>query len=239
MDQSVDEGTAFRSALGPRHDLPRDEPEIAQGIAVQMRHMGMSPLSLSVVRRLRDIVATLAPRRLVESGASIGHLSAWMLDLWSSEQAVAPELYDVLEPGARFAVILQRVLERYHATEWGRVLVGSVEEQRDRTKAWRLAHLGSSERPSSVDDRADLIVVHPSLSIADDVRAALDLLREGGVLLTVEPEVPGEDVSPDTPEGEAIISSFNGWISLIHSLTSSHDVAFLPVTGGTIVGVRR
>ncbi len=235
----MDEGEAFRAALGPRHDLPRSEPEVAEGIAVQMRHMGMEPLSLSVVRRFRDITATLSPKHIIEIGATIGHLSSWLLAHWSTKDVDSPASYDVVESGARFAVILQRVLERHNATGWGRVLVGSIDDQRARTKAWRLAHVGSTERPPSVGDHADVILVHPSTSLSDDVRASVDLLREGGVLLTLEPEVPGEDVTMDTPEGAQSIASFNGWIAMVHDLSSSHDLAFLPVTGGTIVALRR
>ena len=64
---------AFRAAMGARQDLGRDAPEIAANIGVQMGHMGLDVPTVSVVRRLRDIVVTLQPRRVAEVGATIGH----------------------------------------------------------------------------------------------------------------------------------------------------------------------
>ena len=92
-----------------------ETPEIAANIGVQMGHMGLDVPTVSVVRRLRDIVVTLQPRRVAEVGAAIGHTTAWFLDAWSRDNVVAPDLFDVMEEGNRFAVILDRVL---NATGW-------------------------------------------------------------------------------------------------------------------------
>ena len=64
---------AFRAALGARQDLGREAPEVAANIGVQMGHMGLDVPTVSVVRRLRDIVVTLQPRKVAEVGGTIGH----------------------------------------------------------------------------------------------------------------------------------------------------------------------
>ena len=117
---------AFRAALGARQDLGRDAPEIAENIGVQMGHMGLDVPTVSVVRRLRDIVVTLQPRRVAEVGATIGHTTAWLLDAWSRDDVVAPEMFDVMEEGNRFAVILDRVLKRYGMDDAGRVVLSLI-----------------------------------------------------------------------------------------------------------------
>ena len=50
-------------------------------------------------------------------------------------------------------------------------------------------------------------------SLGERASAAMDLLRKGGVLLLIEPPVPGEDISDSTEEGAAVIAGFNAWIS--------------------------
>lgn len=229
---------AFRSALGPRSDLSRAEPDVAANIAVQMSHMGMQPLSLSLIRRLRDVVATVRPNKVLECGAGIGHLSAWLLDHWTMHDDEVPEAYEIMEQGSRFAVILNRVLERYEATEWSRIHVGSLTEQRAETQAWRLANLRATVPPPTVMDGLDLAIVHPSPTMIDDVQAAVSLLREGGILLTVEPQVPDDATDPESEEGAASIALFNAWMEFVRSAAEHHDPAFMPVTGGTLVAVR-
>ncbi|MEE3090392.1 MAG: hypothetical protein VX306_03915 [Candidatus Thermoplasmatota archaeon] len=231
---------AFRAALGARQDLGRDAPEIAANIGVQMGHMGLDVPTVSVVRRLRDIVVTLQPRRVAEVGATIGHTTAWLLDAWSRDEVVAPDLFDVMEEGNRFAVILDRVLKRYGMDDVGRVVVGTVDEHAPQTRAWRLAHLASKERPPTLMDALDVLVLRGEIdSLGERASAAMDLLRKGGVLLLIEPPVPGEDISDSTEEGAAIIAGFNAWISFVHRCSEEQDLAFVPVHGGTIVAVRK
>ncbi|MGB1623816.1 MAG: hypothetical protein ACPHCZ_03815, partial [Candidatus Poseidoniaceae archaeon] len=130
---------AFRAALVARQDLGREAPEVAANIGVQMGHMGLDVPTVSVVRRLRDIAVTLQPRKVAEVGGTIGHTTAWLLDAWTRDDVVAPELVDVMEEGNRFAVILDRVIKRYGMEEAARVVVGTVDEHAPQTRAWRLA----------------------------------------------------------------------------------------------------
>ena len=231
---------AFRAALGARQDLGRDAPDIAANIGVQMGHMGIDVPTVSVVRRLRDIVVTLQPRTVAEVGAAIGHTTAWLLDAWSREDVVAPDMVDVMEEGNRFAVILDRVIKRYGMEESARVVVGTVDEHAPQTRAWRLAHLASKERPPTLMDALDVMILRGGIeSLSARAASGLELLRRGGVLLLIEPAVPGEDINDSTEEGAAIIAGFNGWISFVQRCSEEHDLAFVPVHGGTIVAVRK
>tara|TARA_B100000925_G_scaffold223633_1_gene172239 strand:+ start:2779 stop:3516 length:738 start_codon:yes stop_codon:yes gene_type:complete len=231
---------AFRAALGARQDLGRDAPDIAANIGVQMGHMGIDVPTVSVVRRLRDIVVTLQPRTVAEVGAAIGHTTAWLLDAWSREDVVAPDMVDVMEEGNRFAVILDRVIKRYGMEESARVVVGTVDEHAPQTRAWRLAHLASKERPPTLMDALDVMILRGGIeSLSARAASGLELLRRGGVLLLIEPAVPGEDINDSTEEGAAIIAGFNAWISFVQRCSEEHDLAFVPIHGGTIVAVRK
>ena len=231
---------AFRAALGARQDLGREAPEIAANIGVQMGHMGLDVPTVSVVRRLRDIVVTLQPRKFAEVGAAIGHTTAWLLDAWSRDEVAAPELVDVMEDGNRFAVILDRVIKRYGMENNARVVVGSVDDHAPQTRAWRLAHLASKERPPTLMDALDVMILRASIdAIGLRATSGLELLRNGGVLLLIEPPVPGDDINDSTEEGATIIHGFNAWISFVHRCSEEHDLAFVPVHGGTIVAVRK
>ncbi|MGB0489554.1 MAG: hypothetical protein ACPHK3_06180 [Candidatus Poseidoniaceae archaeon] len=231
---------AFRAALVARQDLGREAPEVAANIGVQMGHMGLDVPTVSVVRRLRDIAVTLQPRKVAEVGGTIGHTTAWLLDAWTRDDVVAPELVDVMEEGNRFAVILDRVIKRYGMEEAARVVVGTVDEHAPQTRAWRLAHLASKERPPTLMDELDLVILRSAIeSLGDRASASMELLRMGGVLLLVEPPVPGDDIDDSTEEGAAIIAGFNAWIAFVHRCSEQHDLAFVPVHGGTIVAIRK
>jgi hypothetical protein len=230
---------AFRAALGARQDLGREAPEVAANIGVQMGHMGLDVPTVSVVRRLRDIVVTLQPRKMAEIGAAIGHTTSWLLDAWSREDVNAPQFVDVMEQGNRFAVILDRIIKRYNMESVARVVVGDVEEHAPQTRAWRLAHLASQDRPPTLMDGLDVAVLRCGLEeLGGRATASLELLRKGGVLLVLEPAVPGDNIDDSTEEGAAIIAGFNAWIAFVHHCSETHDLAFVPVHGGTIVAVR-
>ena len=66
----------------------------------------------------------------------------------------------------------------------------------------------------------------------------MDLLRKGGVLLLIEPPVPGGHQRQHRGRA-AVIAGFNAWISFVHRCSEAHDLAFVPVHGGTIVAVRK
>ena len=89
----------------------RDEPEIAANISTQLQHMGLSTWSISAHRRLRDALGRLKPNRVIEVGGGIGHRSAWIYDRFVQD-GFTPERYDIIENGAKFAVIIHRLMTR-------------------------------------------------------------------------------------------------------------------------------
>ena len=80
--------------LSKSSEMSRDEPIIAQNIFEQLKHMGLSTWSLSVIRRLRDGIHKISPSHILEVGGGIGHRSAWLLDLFTNERL--PERYDII-----------------------------------------------------------------------------------------------------------------------------------------------
>ena len=71
--------------LSKHEELVREEPQIAANIGEQLKHMDLESLPLTVRRRIRDVAARHKPANVVEVGAGIGHLSAWLFDLWQDE----------------------------------------------------------------------------------------------------------------------------------------------------------
>ena len=71
---------ALASLLAKDPSQPRKEPEIAANISTQLKHMELSALPLSMMRRIRDISHRIKPKIVIEVGAGIGNLSAWLFD---------------------------------------------------------------------------------------------------------------------------------------------------------------
>ena len=232
--------------LSPSEDRGDDEPEIAANITQQMLHMELEPLSRSMRSRFRDIIERLSPQRIIEVGAGIGHLSAWFHDIW--EESEPPEAFAMVEEGNRFGVILQRIVERFDATKWCTVHVGSWESMSSEATAWIAANASTPEAARTgapLPVPADVIVVHSDWKgHVQDVENALSLVRLGGVVLTPEPLVPTADVGdyplgkPNT-EQQMRVEEFNHWIRCMKVWNENHAVGFTEVGGGTIVAIRR
>ena len=207
--------------------LSREEPEIAANIGIQLEHMGLQTWSVSIRRRIRDVVAKLQPKKIIEVGCGIGHLSAWLLDHLSVHGEV--ESYDLVEQGNRFAVILKRLKDRYPQVNT-RIVVGEAISLIGQTNAWKLSGLKDQDPP--LISEADLIIVDSRLDlIAENIESLLSYLSPTGVLLTVEPIPPVGDLSPDDPD----VIGFNRWMDLIKTSNQSHHLAFAPLFGGAIV----
>ena len=211
--------------LAADKELSRDEPEVAANIGQQLEHMGLTTWSISVRRRIRDTVARISPKNIIQTGAGIGHLSAWILDHYEGKDGL--ENFQIIEEGNRFAVILTRLCQRYSSVPTS-IKVGTPSLLTGELKAWNIAKTGDPP----MQDNADAIIVDATMEkLADDISAMLPLLTKNGVLFTIEPTPPVGDRDDDDAE----VVGFNKWMDLIRNTNESHHIAFAPLFGGTIV----
>ena len=213
------------AVLAADKELSRDEPEVAANIGKQLEHMGLTTWSISVRRRIRDSIARLEPKNVIQTGSGIGHLSAWLLDYFEGRDEL--ENYQIIEEGNRFAVILTRLCQRYESVPT-KIVVGTPPLLTSELKAWKISRTGDSP----ILETADAIVVDAPLEkLADDISCMLPLLNKNGVLFTTEPDPPVGDRDDDDVE----VLAFNRWMDLIRDTNSTHHLAFAPLFGGTIV----
>ena len=224
------------SILSPDPNRSRDEPAIAANISAQLNHMGLDTWSISVIRRLRDAVGRIKPDRIIEVGGGIGHRSAWIYDLIDQDDW-QPTRYDIIENGAKFGVIIHRLMTRYKAESWTKIVVGELNSLLAQTNAWSAASKSGIEvGDSPIQTQAEVIIVDSSgKNVANAVKQMLPMLAKGGVLFTLEPLVPAGDVDENDEAGMAIVDGFNSWINLIQSANETHHIAFNPLFGGTLV----
>ena len=211
--------------LAADKQLSRDEPEVAANIGKQLEHMGLSTWSISVRRRIRDAIARVQPNSIIQTGAGIGHLTAWILDYFDGKDGL--EKFQIIEEGNRFAVILTRLCQRYSEVPTN-IVVGAPSLLTSELKAWNISKVGDPP----ILEKADVIIVDaPMERLAEDVGSMLPLLNKNGVLFTVEPEPPVGDREEDDTE----VVGFNKWMDLIRDSNETHHIAFAPLFGGTIV----
>ena len=224
------------SILSPDPNRTRDEPAIAANISAQLNHMGLDTWSISVIRRLRDAVGRMKPDRIIEVGGGIGHRSAWIYDLIDQDDW-QPTRYDIIENGAKFGVIIHRLMTRYKAESWTKIVVGELNSLLAQTNAWSAASKSGIEvGDSPIQSQAEVIIVDSNgKNVANTVKQMLPMLAKGGVLFTVEPLVPAGDVDENDEAGMAVVEGFNSWINLIQSANETHYIAFNPLFGGTLV----
>ena len=234
MALSKDE--VLSSILSPDPNRSRDEPAIAANISAQLNHMGLDTWSISVIRRLRDAVGRIKPDRIIEVGGGIGHRSAWIYDLIDQDDW-QPTRYDIIENGAKFGVIIHRLMTRYKAESWTKIVVGELNSLLAQTNAWSAASKSGIEvGDSPIQTQAEVIIVDSNgKNVANAVKQMLPMLAKGGVLFTLEPLVPAGDVDEEDEAGMAIVEGFNSWINLIQSANETHHIAFNPLFGGTLV----
>ncbi len=213
------------AVLSANKELSRDEPEVAANIGEQLEHMGLSTWSISVRRRIRDAISKINPKNIIQTGAGVGHLSAWIFDYLESSNEI--EQFQLIEEGNRFAVILTRLKQRYSSVP-SSVVVGTPSLISSELKAWSISKSGDPPMLPS----ADVIIVDaPMVRLATEVGTMLPLLSKNGVLFTVEPTPPVGDREEDDPE----VVGFNQWMELIRSTNENYHLAFAPLFGGSIV----
>ena len=236
---------ALAALLAKNPDQPKDEPEVASSIGAQLEHMELDSMPTSLRRRIRDIIARVQPKRVCEVGSGIGHLSAWLVDHWSNNSP--PEHYDMIEAGGKFGVILTRLLRRYDAEDWAHVRVGEFESLCAELDSWQAANTTTDEVAATTSPplRApyEIIIVDVGdIGRVATIKRSFELLVPGGLILTAEPEVPVDDVGeiPETgPENadQARVAAFNEWTQFISEISQTNPVGFVPLFGGTLVGI--
>ncbi len=234
-DAEVERSDILTHLMAKDGQQPRDEPEIAANIGQQLQHMGLTTWSISIHRRLRDALVRLAPQSVLEVGASIGHRTAWLLDAFEREQV--PKHLTLVEQGAKFGVILHRLVTRYDALNWTDIVVGEPLQLAADHAAWSIATTISTElSETKFQSSYDAIIIDgPSPNRAELVKTYLPMLSANGVLFTKEPDMPTGEVDADDEQGMALVNGFNAWMDLIRQTQVTHHVAFMPLFGGTLV----
>ena len=231
---SVDD--AFDWLLSTDENRSRDEPDVARSIGDQLQHMELESLPLTLQRRIRDTVGRIRPEKIIEVGSGIGHLSAWLFDCWESDKW-CPRQFTMVEAGPKFGMILKRLINRYNADDWARAVVGNWEQISGEAVAWNVANKMNQEN-EILPIPADCIIIDVGWESQNDcVRAAIPLLKNGGLLLTSEPPVPTVEGLSGDPNEDKRIEKFQEWMDLIKELAKTHKCGFTPLYGGTLVSI--
>ena len=158
----------FEQLLGDDESRSASEPEIAAAIGEQMIHMDLRPLPRSIRKRIRDISARIPAKNVVIIGGGIGHLTAWMVDLWCGNPAEPesvgsgrPDSLRVIEEGGKFGVIIDRLLRRYDASNWAQVISDPWPEIAAETESWNAANatLPDIAKSAPLPQPIDLVII--------------------------------------------------------------------------------
>ena len=239
----------FEQLLGDDESRSASEPEIAAAIGEQMIHMDLRPLPRSLRKRIRDISARIPAKNVVIIGGGIGHLTAWMMDLWCGNPADPesvgsgrPDSLRVIEEGGKFGVIIDRLLRRYDASNWAQVISDPWPEIAAETESWNAANatLPDIAKSAPLPQPIDLVIIDlPEVERAKVASSAFNLLSPGGVVMVLEPQVPTGDVGEpeqgsEMTQAQQVVASFNEWIEFVQSVNSNHSAAFVELAGGTL-----
>lgn len=233
--------------LSTNSELGESEPEIAASIGEQMLHMDLSPLPKSLRVRIRDICSRVPSGNTTLIGGGIGHLAAWLFDLWSmtsKEEIVGkrPQTFRIIEPGSRFGVIIDRLIRRYDATSWAQVISRPWSEIFAETISWNASSVINPQinLDSTIPLPSNLIIIDLQEEERSEVATtAFELLAPNGIVIVQEPEVPTGDVG-EPEKGQEItpaqkkVDSFNKWIKLVKYVHDNHVLGFTEVSGGTL-----
>lgn len=226
--------------LSAKSDMSRNEPQIAANISEQLQHMGLDTWGISLIRRVRDACSILQPRVILETGAQIGHKSAWLFDLFTID-GHKPEKFVMVEQGAKFGVILARLRTRYDAEDWADIKIGDIQSICSEAKAWKLANaLSKGSDDSPIPQEIDFILVDEKAEdLSAVVKNLLPHLSKSGVMLLREPDVPVGEADESDSKFQKQVEGFNKWIELIKDISRSHIIRMNPIFGGTLVGIMR
>lgn len=234
MDTLPTEREAFAWLLAEDPELGDEEPKVAAAINEQLSHMELSSQDIDAIRRIRDVAVRHNPKKIIEVGGGIGHLSAWLLDAFSS--ANNPPEYTIVEAGNKFAAILLRLTQRFDASGWTHVSGMRFQELAGVCNAWLISNkallnsssMEASNAPAAIP--ADLIIIDVGEEEqVDCIKESLSLLSVNGLLLTIEPNVPFEGAS------EAEANLFQLWMDLIRDIQETYRIGFVPLKTSTLV----
>jgi predicted O-methyltransferase YrrM len=129
-------------------------------------------------------------------------------------------------------------MQRYDASKWCDIMVANWSDLVASQRAWVAANASNPEAAierSPLPESIDVCIIDVGWKNQNEcVMTGIPLLGEEGILLTAEPEVPtGDDAD------EEQVAAFNEWIMLVKMLNETHDVGFVPMFGGTLVGIKR
>tara|TARA_B100001964_G_scaffold122953_1_gene136269 strand:- start:3797 stop:4681 length:885 start_codon:yes stop_codon:yes gene_type:complete len=250
----MSEREMFEKLLSEDTQRDSNESKIASAIGEQMLIMDLHQIPRSVRVRIRDIVGRLSPKNVVIVGGGIGHLTAWLMDLWCGDPAIPddvvierPETVRIIEEGGKFGVIIDRLLRRYDASSWAQVITNSWTEVFAENLSWNAASttLPDSVRTLPLPQPIDLIIIDlPDSNRVEAAIQAFPLLSPGGVMITLEPQVPTGDVGvPESgrepTSAQVLVASFNRWIEFVRETNTNHSAALVELTGGTLAVFRR
>ncbi len=250
----MSEGEMLERMLSEDTGRTDTEPQIAASIGEQMLLMGLRTMPRSLRSRIRDIVSRVPLGNAILVGGGIGHLSAWLFDLWCGDPSIPdsssgakPDSFIIVEEGARFGVIIDRLIRRYNAESWSRVIAKPWIEITAEVTSWSAAaaSLPSLARPSDIPLPVSLVIIDlPDSDRPVAASSAFEILSPGGIMIVPEPEVPTGDVgSPvdgeEPTEAQSKVFAFNQWISFIKNVSENHSVSFVELSGGTLAIIRR
>ena len=236
MDELPTEREAFAWLLSEHTEYSNEEPKVAAAISEQLIHMDLYSHDSETLRRIRDIAMRHQPKKVIEVGGGIGHLTSWLLDGFST--LIEPPQYTIVEAGNKFAAILLRLTQRFECRDWTNVLSIRFQELAGECNAWMVSNKALLDDPSMEPTDApaaipaDLVII--DVGEKDQVECiedGLKLLSSNGILLTVEPNVPFEGASNEEAD------LFQSWMDLIREIQTSYRVGFVPLKTTTLVAI--
>ncbi len=250
----ISERDMFAMLLSEDEERGDEEPAIASGIAVQMKHMELDPIPFSLRARIRDICARIPAKNVVLIGGGIGYLAAWLLDLWCGdpanppkEEPPRPDSFKIIESGGKFGVIINRLIRRHDADSWTQVITKHWHELVAENASWSAATatLPESANPSQLPTNIDLVIVDvPEYERVYTASSAFEMLPKGGIMIVQEPDVPTGDVGVAEPgqeltDEQKTVESFNSWIEFVKAVSESHSLGFVELLGGNLAVFRK
>jgi hypothetical protein len=169
--------------------------------------------------------------------------------MWCSDEnsnIISPESFTIIEEGGKFGIILNRLIKRYNADSWSKVIVKPWGEIVAESSSWFASNAASPDIVpfSLLPLPIDLIIIDlPENERIDALVNSFDLLSPGGIIIIKEPEVPTGDVGEikddvGITKAQEKVLYFNKWIKAIRSFSEHNSLSFVELNGGSLVILR-